>query len=95
MDWYTSSSPQARKRSPKQKSPRKTSPKRKSPRRSGPGTPETLARELTVGTKRKGRDGTFYKVMNRSNGVHYWQKCGPKADGGSYCRFTGPSKPRK
>ena len=97
--WYTSSvgkrSPQYKSpkhKSPKRKSPKHKSPKRKSPKHKGPGTPETPARELTSGTKRKGRDGLFYKVMIRSNGVNYWQKCGAKADGGSYCRFVGPAR---
>lgn len=95
QQWYTSSigkrSPQSKSKSPKRKSPKRKSPKRKSPSK-GPGTPETPARELTAGAKRKGRDGHFYKVMIRSNGINYWQKCGAKADGGSYCRFVGPAR---
>ena len=91
--WYTSS---VGKRSPKHKSPKRKSPKRKSPKRKspskGPGTPEVLARTLDAGAKRKGRDGFFYRVMMRSNGIKYWQKCGSKADGGSYCRFVGPTR---
>lgn len=95
-EWYTST---VGVRSPKHKSPKRKSPKRKSPKRKsfskGPGTPETPARELSSGTKRKGRDGHFYRVMTRSNGVKYWQKCGSKADGGSYCRFVGPARKPK
>lgn len=75
----------AGKRSPK-KSPKKTSAKRR------PGTPETPASTLMAGQKRKGRDGHFYKVGLRSNGVKYWQKCGAKSDGGSHCRFVGPAR---
>jgi hypothetical protein len=81
VQWYTSSSSPKQKKSPKPKSPSKT-----------PGTPKTPARELTSGSKRKGRDGLFYRVMTRSNGVNYWQKCGSKPDGGSYCRFVGPAR---
>lgn len=54
--------------------------------------PEKPASELFPGEKRKGRDGHFYRVAQRSNGVNYWQKCGPKATGGSFCRFVGPMR---
>lgn len=93
--WYTSSnakrSPQYKSKSPKRKSSKRASPKRKSPSK-GPGTPQILSKDLQPGAKRKGRDGHFYRVMMRSNGVNYWQKCGSKNDGGSYCRFTGPAR---
>lgn len=89
--WYTSSSSPKAKISSKTKSPRRAGTTPRSPSK-GPGTPETLSRELTSGTRRKGRDGHFYRVMTRSNGVKYWQKCGSKADGGSYCRFVGPAR---
>ena len=81
-------------KSPKRKSLKHKSPKHKSPKRKTPGTPEVRAAELTVGAKRKGRDGNFYRVAIRSNDVRYWQKCGPKSDGGSYCRFVGPANQR-
>ncbi len=98
--WYTSSTGARKspKKSPRRVGAKKHSPKRKSPSKKSPrraGHPDVPAKTLTPGTKRKGRDGHFYKVMMRSNGVHYWQKCGAKADGGSYCRFVGPARPRQ
>lgn len=83
-----------KRKSPKHKSPKHKSPKHKSPKRKSPkrGKPETPASEFNGGTKRKGADGSFYKVYVRNNGVHYWKKCGPKSDGGSHCRFVGPAR---
>jgi hypothetical protein len=76
------------------KSPKRTSPKRKSPKHKLPSTP---AKELSVGQRKKGKDGKMYIVRIRSNGVHYWQKCGHKygKKSGSHCRFIGPAQSPK
>lgn len=60
------------------KSPRKSSSRKKI------GTPSVKASTLSITTRRKGRDGTFYKVSVRSNGVHYWAKCGGNVHCGTY-----------
>ncbi len=59
------------------------------------GVPRVLAKDLTPGVRRKGRDGFMYRVMMRKNSVRYWQKCGPKRSGGSHCRFVGPARAPK
>jgi len=37
-------------------------------------SPSISATEFTVGTRRRGNDGTFYRVVENVNGVRRWQK---------------------
>lgn len=67
----------AKKRSPKHK---KSSAKKRAP----PKTPKVSSATLKEGDRRKGRDGHFYRVEKRSDGKHYWKKCG-KNTGGANC----------
>lgn len=86
----------AKRRSLKRTSSKRRSSKRKSPKRSAkkrsPKTPLVSASTLFEGQRRKGRDGSMYIVRLRSDDSPYWKKCGPKADGGSECRFIGPMR---
>lgn len=86
---YNKEMPQKR-RSPKRRSPKRRSPKR-SPKKSTPGTPTVRANTLSEGAKRKGRDGHFYRVEQKTDGKLFWRKCG-KNDGGANCRFIGPAR---
>ncbi len=85
-----------KRRSSKRKSTKRRSTKRKSPKRSAkkrsPKTPSVSASTLFEGQRRKGRDGSMYIVRLKADGSPYWKKCGPKADGGSECRFIGPMR---
>ncbi len=63
--------------------------KKKTVKRKSPGKPLALAMVLKEGTKRKGRDGHYYKVMINDQGQHVWRKCGGDINC-RYSRIIGP-----